>query len=218
LTRIKICGVTNIETADLCAELEVNFIGLVFENGRLRVKPDIARGITAHISKIPKRPVVVGVFSNTPYYEVNLLAEYCNLDWIQLPGDVPMQFAKALKRPVVRVTQVDRETTAADVQSYVSGAFGSRSVRLFETPFIKNGATDVVFDWQIFSGLSPFIPVLIGGGLTSETVGNLIETCHPWGVNVSAEVERAGKKSQSKIKTFIKAVKEADARPAVSIA
>ena len=216
MTRIKICGVANIEAAELCCDLEVNFIGLIFEPGHRRISPDMARSITGHISKIPRRPIVVGVFGDSPYYEVNLLADYCNLDWIQLPGDVSVEYAKKLKRPVIRVTHVSRQTSSEDIQAFVSGSFGSRAIRLFDSePVLKHQAEGSNFDWNILSGLSPFIPVLIGGGLTPETVGQLITTYHPWGVNVSAEVERGGKKSQSKIKAFIKAVKEADDRAAV---
>ena len=217
MTRIKICGVTDVETAELCCELGVNFLGLVFAPGRRRVSPDIARGITAYLSKIPRHPVVVGVFPPAPNYEVNLLAEYCGIDWVQLPGDVTKEYAKALKRPVIRLNHISKETSPEDIQAFVSGSFGTRSVCLLDNaPSGKSSSLASPFDWHLLPELSPFIPVLVGGGLTAENVGQLVGNYHPWGVNVSAEVERSGKKSQSKIKAFIKAVQDADFKLTVS--
>jgi phosphoribosylanthranilate isomerase len=210
MTRIKVCGVDDIETAELCTVLGVNFIGLYFTEGSWRISPDVARSITRHISRYPKRPVVVGLFSKTPSYEVNLLAEYCNIDWIQLSGNESQKYAKALKRPVIRLTHVNDDTTAEFIQQQVSGQFGSRSVCLLDSGANKRGVSEKPFDWELLTGLSPFIPVLVGGGITAENVGHLIDKYRPWGVNVNAGVEWCGQKSPSKIKAFVKAVKEAD--------
>jgi phosphoribosylanthranilate isomerase len=210
MTRIKICGIDDIETAELCTLLGVNFIGLHFIDSPWRVTPDFARVITRHIAQYPKRPVVVGLFSKTPSYEVNLLAEYCNLDWIQLLENEPLAYAKALKRPVVRLTHVSKDTTAEEIQQQVSGQFGSRSVCLLDSSDNKKGVVETHFDWNLLSGLSPFIPVLVGGGIAVNNVGELIEKFRPWGVNVNTGVEWQDQKSPSKIKAFIKAVNAAD--------
>jgi phosphoribosylanthranilate isomerase len=122
----------------------------------------------------------------------------------------PLAYAKALKRPVVRLTHVSKDTTAEEIQQQVSGQFGSRSVCLLDSSDNKKGVVETHFDWNLLSGLSPFIPVLVGGGIAVNNVGELIEKFRPWGVNVNTGVEWQDQKSPSKIKAFIKAVNAAD--------
>jgi phosphoribosylanthranilate isomerase len=56
------------------------------------------------------------------------------------------------------------------------------------------------------------VPVLVAGGLTPETVGDVIRRLRPAGVDVASGVESAsGVKDRARMERFFAAVKEADA-------
>jgi phosphoribosylanthranilate isomerase len=55
------------------------------------------------------------------------------------------------------------------------------------------------------------VPVLVAGGLTPETVADVIRRLRPAGVDVASGVESApGVKDRGKVERFFAAVKEAD--------
>jgi phosphoribosylanthranilate isomerase len=60
----------------------------------------------------------------------------------------------------------------------------------------------------LFAGLPP---IIVAGGLTSQTVSEIVRTIRPWAVDVSSGVEISpGRKSPDSIRSFIAAVRRAD--------
>ena len=79
------------------------------------------------------------------------------------------------------------------------------------------GGTGVPNDWSAIqrhrdAGAFEALPQLIAaGGLTPETVGDVVRSIRPWAVDVSSGVEISkGVKSVEKIQAFVRAVREAD--------
>ena len=55
------------------------------------------------------------------------------------------------------------------------------------------------------------VPIWLAGGLTPETVGEVIATVRPWLVDVASGVETDGAKDPAKIAAFVRAAKAATA-------
>ncbi|KTB48097.1 phosphoribosylanthranilate isomerase [Dehalogenimonas alkenigignens] len=212
MTRIKICGITDVETIGLCARLGADFIGLVFAESRRKLTPERALELTHHLFTMPKRPKLAGVFVNAPAYEVNRIAEYCRLDRVQLSGDEDEDYCRRIERPLIRATRIDGDTGAEEIESRIAAA-RPRTIHLLDRRGDDTyGGSGEKFDWTILGGLEPSLPLMVAGGLTPENVGELILRYHPWGVDVSSGVESRGIKDPAKILAFIRAVKAADAR------
>lgn len=212
MTRIKICGITDVETVGVCTRLGADFIGLVFAESRRRVTPEQALEMTHHLLSLAKRPKLVGVFVNAPAYEINSIAEHCHLDRIQLSGDEDNDYCSRIKLPLIRATRIDQTSVVEEIQSRIAAA-NPYTVHLLDrhSEGIFGGSGEK-FDWNILKDLNPALQIVVAGGLTPENVEELILRYHPWGVDVSSGVETHGRKDPAKIMSFVRAVRQADAK------
>jgi len=216
VTRIKICGISSVEHALATAEAGADYIGMVFAESRRQVSPEKARGISGAIYRQKHRPHIVGVFAGTPVADVNRIAGFCNLDLVQLSGGETWDYCLQIGSPLIKVIHIAPGTTTGEVMSVIEE--GNRLLKDKDYLFLLDtgtgqalGGTGQVFDWAIAQEVAAKYPVMVAGGLTPDNVTGLIKQVHPWGVDVSGGVESGGIKDIEKIKSFIQAVKQADA-------
>jgi phosphoribosylanthranilate isomerase len=216
VTRIKICGMRDKTHALAAVEAGADFIGLVFAPSRRQVSPAQAREIAHAVKTTNDATKVVGVFVNTPSSQVNELADFCALDWVQLSGDESWQYCREVARPVIKAIRIDQQSPEE-----LYAEFSAGSELLPAQDFItlldsrvegKYGGTGESFNWNLARHITKRFPVIIAGGLDPKNVARLVERVAPWGVDVSSGVETRGVKDMTKIQAFIAAVRKADER------
>ncbi len=217
MTRIKICGIKTEEHAIVAAKNGADFIGMVFAPSPRQITPDIAAKITAALKKRKAKTEVVGVFVNVHAGTVNKIAEMCGLNRVQLSGDEPWEYCREIERPIIKVMRVSRnnppEQSLKDIEYGMRILQGQKIVILLDSNAPeKYGGTGHSFEWELARPIAERVPVIIAGGLTPDNVSQAIKRVLPWGVDVSTGVETGGIKDMGKIKKFIKAVRQADAR------
>ena len=222
MTRVKICGVTQVSHAIVAADAGADFVGLLFAPSERQVTPERARELVKEAKSlrptIGQRPEVVGVFVNTPAREVDEIAEYCGLDWVQLHGEESLQDCSAIHRPILKVIRIDAERPADQLIQYleeeVEAIHKQRYVPMLDTAStgLYYGGTGHTFDWDAASQLAKRYRIFLSGGLNLANVAQAIQVVRPWGVDVSSGVETEGTKNPDKIRAFIKAAADADAR------
>lgn len=84
MTKIKICGLKNVEDAQVAVEAGADYIGFVFAKSKRQITKEEAKVI---IDSLPDTVKSVGVFVNTPLDDMMTIANYCGLDLLQLHGD-----------------------------------------------------------------------------------------------------------------------------------
>jgi phosphoribosylanthranilate isomerase len=157
---------------------------------------------------------VVGVFVNALSSQVNELADFCALDWIQLSGDESWEYCREVARPVIKAIRIDRqspEELCAELSAGSELLPTQEFVTLLDSRVKgKYGGTGECFNWNLAQEVAKRFPVVVAGGLDPKNVAGLLERVAPWGVDVSSGVETRGNKDTSKIKAFIEAVRKAD--------
>jgi phosphoribosylanthranilate isomerase len=205
-TRVKICGLTRFEDAELAVQLGADALGFVFwpESPRA-VTPDVVRDIVRHL---PALPVRVGVFVNASPHEVARVAEIAALDAVQLHGDEEVDEYLRLVPRVIKAVQIST-ATALDSASRLP----SRVLPLVDaTDPARRGGTGQVADWASAARLADRRPVMLAGGLTDENVAQAVLQVRPWAVDVSSGVEwQPGLKSPDRMRAFFTRVREANA-------
>jgi phosphoribosylanthranilate isomerase len=217
MTRVKICGIKDKSHALAAVKAGADFIGLVFAPSQRQVAPVEAHEIASVIKKTGSTTEVVGVFVNTAASEVNRIADFCDLDRVQLSGDESWEYCHEIIKPVIKAIRVGQQSPKEIYAELSTGAkllSTGRFITLLDSQVRgKYGGTGLTFDWNLAQQIAERFPVIIAGGLNPENVAQVIHIVSPWGVDVSSGVETEGIKNIVKIKAFIEAVRKADASP-----
>ncbi len=219
MTKVKICGIRNLDDVLVAAEAGADFIGLVFVPGRhRRLEPEAATKIVIGLKDtVDASPQVVGLFADQDLEEVNRTIETCGLDLAQLCGQESLDYCTQTQANVIKVVHIPSsaspeqvpEELAKRVNAYREAGHLVTLDRLVEG---LQGGTGESFDWSIAAQLSrQGSSFLLAGGLAPNNVGQAVATVRPWGVDVSSGVETNGDKDHEKIREFIRNAKEQSA-------
>ncbi|MDO8683655.1 MAG: phosphoribosylanthranilate isomerase [Armatimonadota bacterium] len=206
MTRVKICGITNVEDALAAVECGADAIGFIFASSPRRVDACAAKRIS---DKLPPFITRVGVFTDANPGLLQV-AEVCGLDVIQLHGEQSEDFAKSIQasRRIIRVVRVKDKKSLTQLKGYPSA-----DAYLLDT-YSKDarGGTGKTFDWEIAVKAKEFgKPLILSGGLNPENVAEAVKLVRPYAVDVSSGVESSpGKKDLIKMKELIENVRKAD--------
>lgn len=203
-TRIKICGITSVEDAEVAVQAGVDAIGLVFYAPSPRaVSVELARTISA---QIPPFVSVVGLFVDSSADEVAAVLSQVSIDMLQFHGAESPAFCAQFERPWIKALRVRPELDLAQACDAYRDA---RGVLLDAWHDELPGGTGEAFDWTLIRG-SLALPVVLAGGLNDENVATAVARVRPAAVDVSSGVESApGKKDAARIHRFVAAVRSA---------
>jgi phosphoribosylanthranilate isomerase len=207
VTRIKFCGLTTLDDAELAVGAGAWAIGLIFWPGSpRRCDPERAAEIAAAAKR---RAEVVGVFVNATLDHVARTADTVGLTMLQLHGDEgPVYCGEAARRTGCKVIKAGRVHSRADVQAMAP--FHTDYHLLDSYRDGVPGGTGETFAWEIARAHRGPIPVILSGGLSPENVADAIAAVSPYVVDVASGVERSpGRKDPDKLLAFAESVRSA---------
>lgn len=206
MTRVKICGITNIEDAMAAVEAGADALGFIFAESPRTVD---VKAVLTILEQLPPLVATVGVFAKQDVDEVFKIMEQTKLHFAQLHGYGPV------KEPSWhRVIKAVRAASWDDICSQLADRSGALSAAILLDAHVegKMGGTGETFDWELAVQAKASIPkpIILAGGLNPANVAEAIRKVRPYGVDVSSGVEASpGKKDHDKIREFIRNAREA---------
>lgn len=201
-TKIKICGITNLEDARFAAGALVDYLGFIFYEPSPRyIEPGEAGAIINWL----EGPEKVGVFVNQPLDDVNQIAKQTGLDYVQLHGDESVEYCELVEKPIIKVIHIEEETVDYLLKHQIEQYAEVADFLLFDTKIDGLwGGTGKSFDWSMINDLDIDIPFFLSGGLKVENIKEAIETVQPYAIDVSSSLEqKPGLKDFAKIEAFM---------------
>jgi phosphoribosylanthranilate isomerase len=205
VTKVKICGITRGEDAELAVSLGAWALGFIlWPQSKRAADPGVAAGIARALRRQPVE--LVGVFVNQPLDEIEGYADALGLSYVQLHGDEGPAFCAAVaQRTGAKVIKAHRVRHAADLRDLERF---HTDLHLLDTAVEGlRGGSGQTWDWSLLAGRRSKTPFLLSGGLTPDNVAEAIAVAHPWGVDVASGTEASpGVKDPEKLEAFFAAV------------
>ena len=209
MTKIKICGLSRREDIESVNMVSPDYIGFImgFPKSHRNITIERAKTLRAGLKEEIQ---VVGVFVDA---EISMIVDACAqkvIDIIQLHGREDIRYIERLKAVLASV----------EVQAEIIKAIQVKSKE--DLTLIKEVPADMILldagmgDGKLFSQEQMELlksvnrDYFLAGGLNPENVSELLESLHPFGVDVSSGVETEKKKDRKKIRRFVQNVRDYD--------
>jgi phosphoribosylanthranilate isomerase len=195
MVKVKICGITNLEDAQLAVDLGADALGFNFYKKSPRyIEPSRAKLI---IEELPPLVSTVGVFADEFSPErISSIAHAVGLNAVQLHGSESPEYVKKVDElRVIKAFRVDPHFDLTLLSLYSAGAY---LLDTFDPERI--GGTGQVFDWEIAVAAKTYGRIILAGGLKQENIVDAISRVRPYAVDICSGVEsEPGKKDHQKM-------------------
>ena len=194
--KLKVCGITLIEDAQVAIECGAEFLGFNFYRKSPRyISPEAARTI---IEQLPSGVITVGIFVNEAQpQDVLEILKVSGVQLAQLHGDEDADYCAAVgAERVIKALRVGEGFDVRQVLSYPAWA-------ILLDAFDKNlyGGTGKTANWEVAREAAKLTRLFLAGGLSPENIAEAIQAVQPFAVDVNSGVESApGKKAADKLK------------------
>jgi len=208
VTWIKFCGCTGWSDVELALAAGADAFGMIFTRSPRRITMDAARDIAARLDRGSIQPVAVVVDPHPS--ELAAIEAILPQALVQFSGSESPKLVAHYRARAIKAVHVDESGPANDVGELRQAI--PQATLLFDTKHpVLAGGTGSAFSW---STIAPYVSdarTIVAGGLTPENVAACVRELHPFGVDVRSGIETDGRKDESKMRAFVRAVRGADA-------
>lgn len=195
--KIKICGLTSVDDAQLALRLGADFLGFNFYRPSPRyIEPAAAAEI---IGSLPAETCAVGIFVNAETDAIKAVLEQCPLQMVQLHGDETNDHCRAVAALGVDVIKAIRVRGPDDLS--LAQDYDVSAVLLDAFREELYGGTGHTFDWSwLQQGTDK--KVFLAGGINPDNINEALAV-GTYAVDLCSGVEsQPGIKDPAKMKTI----------------
>lgn len=205
-TKVKICGIRNLEHADIAMKAGADFFGFNFvPTSKRYIEPKNAKEILNQLTKNYKlQNKIVGVFQDQSVEEVNSIADFLEIDYVQLHGNEDDEYMKEIKKNIIKSIFGRGRLYAYPKGNHEGYPYNNTKYYLLDR--ITQGEGEMV-DMEKAKNLAESVPLFLAGGLTPENISSIVSAVKPFAVDVASGIETNGLIDNEKVKRFIENVK-----------
>ncbi len=190
MTKVKICGLSTLETMAATLDAGADFVGLnFFPRSPRYVTPEKALALAAMARG---RAGIVALVVDADDAVIAIIKDAVKPGYFQLHGSESPERVASIKAltgtPVIKVFKVGGPEDVATASDYVGVAdmflFDAKAPATLKDPL--PGGNGVAFDWSLLDGERGF---MLSGGLTPENVAEAIRVTGAPMVDVASGVE-----------------------------
>jgi len=197
--QIKVCGMQKPDQIRQLAELDIDYIGMIFYTSSPRYLDHIIDpGAFGEKKKI-------GVFVNSPLEQVLYTQSCYQLDTVQLHGSESPEFCMQIQQRgigVIKAFSIDRNFDFNKVTEFD----GYVDLFLFDAKGDAPGGNGIRFDWSKLNEYEGASPFLLSGGISYDYLDEIKYFNHPagMGIDINSKFEyNPGDKDLITIKKFV---------------
>jgi phosphoribosylanthranilate isomerase len=196
MTKVKICGLTNVDDVRFCVRAGADFLGFVLSDSPRRVDYRQLERLTEAAGDASSR---VGVFANEQDLSAFSRESEVELDFYQVYFDYIPELVRAPRAGWIRAFWMNGESQHDLSHLAAPTLLDFKHSTLEQMTIQLNSHQDAVGN-----------AVILAGKLSPENVGGIVRALKPWGVDVARGTELApGKKDQALVAQFMKSVRYA---------
>src|SRR5262245_37521985 len=211
MTRVKICGITNLEDAMTAVEAGADAVGFIFvENTPRFVTPHQVAPI---VRALPPFVTPVGIFWDHPAGHIKAVAEACGLGALQFHGDEKPEDLEGYSLPVIKTVKLPapsdelgglRPPWTPNVK-FLAYRKHAAALLLDSAARWSEGEPRQPIEWAAARDLAnQRWRIILSAGLTPDNVAGAVATARPYGVDVNSGVEaQPGRKDPDKVWRFV---------------
>jgi phosphoribosylanthranilate isomerase len=205
--KIKVCGLTRLEDAELALSLGAWALGFIFyEKSPRGIDPATVSRILGSLKVRDAKLRRVGVFVNAKIEAISTIAAVSDINTIQLHGDESPEFCMEFKSRfpqygLLKALRLKGPEELPLIQDYIL----SCDAVVLDTyvPGGAPGGTGVTGDWILAAEAARKARVILSGGLNPANAGAAAATPGIFGLDVSSGLEdRPGIKSADRMRDF----------------
>jgi len=217
---IKVCGVSNVHDAEMCAKLGIDAIGIIL------TKPWSTRKLFSDrltieeakklIEQIDNHLKVIVLIHSEILLEISRIIQILKPDAIQFrdnitPTDLILLRQRHPEVSFIKVLSIDNSTSVADA---VTALKAIQSQGILDGVILDSlkGGSGQTHNWELSTQIIkslPTIPILLAGGISAENVRAALEKVKPIGIDVMSSLnsQKRSQKDHKKLKEFATLVK-----------
>lgn len=208
--KVKICGITRLQDAQLSYDLGAWALGFVFYKKSQRfITKEEALSIKTNLKlKEGRKLKWFGVFVDEPKESVEKIDKLLDLDYLQFHGDEPLEYLKHFKEKSLKAFRV-KDSLSSETLKDILPHNGSEMFLLDTFNPLEHGGSGKTFDWSIAKSLSSDFKIILAGGISEANINQAFSEVSPYAIDLSSSVEDSkGIKSEQKLKRLFTALKD----------